>query len=165
MLFVIAVMPSMASAQGFPWDDFERRTLQEMVKINEREEGENIKRSPDQTQFVFRDAKLPSAVRATYTGESRPMSAERKKFVETWARSYFRNTGYANLYAAEFLFKEGNEDYWLPVQKDVAKYFSEELKKGDPVDLYLISPGGLRVNNGKTLWVFLVEQFQQPSNN
>lgn len=162
ILFLIVFRPSPASAQGFPWKDFERRTLQELVKTNEREEAENIARFPDQTQFVFRDSTLPSAVQLTYTGESRPLSVERKKFIETWARSYYRNTGYANLYAAEFLFKEGSEDYWLPVQKDVAKYFPEELKKGDPVDLYLIVPGGLRVNKGKTVWLFLVEQFQQP---
>jgi len=163
VLLLVVIKPSSASAQGFPWNDFERRALQELIKTNEREEAENISRFPDQTQFVFRDTTLPSAVQLTYTGESRPLSVERKKFIETWARSYYRNTGYANLYAAEFLFKEGSEDYWLPVQKDVAKYFADELKKGDPVDLYLISPGGLRaVSKGKTLWLFLVEQFQQP---
>ena len=162
ILVVLVFKPSAVSAQGFPWNDFERRTLQELIKTNEREEAENISRFPDQTQFVFRDTTLPSAVQLTYTGESRPLSVERKKFIETWARSYYRNTGYANLYAAEYLFKEGTEDYWLPVQKDVAKYFAEELKKGDPVDLYLIVPGGLRVAKGKTLWLFLVEQFQQP---
>jgi hypothetical protein len=162
VLFLVVFKPSLVSAQGFPWNDFERRTLQELVKTNEREEDENIKRFPDQNQFVFRDTILPSVANLTYTSESRPLSAERKKFIETWARSYYRNTGYANLYATEFLFKEGTEDYWLPVQKGVAKDFAEELKKGDLVDLYLITPGGLRVNKGKTVWLFLVEQFQQP---
>lgn len=163
ILVFIVFNPLAVSAQGFPWNDFERRTLLELIKTNEREEAENISRFPDQTQFVFRDTTLPSEVLLTYTGESRPLSVERKKFIETWARSYYRNTSYANLYAAEYLFKEGSEDYWLPVQKDVAKYFPDELKKGDPVDLYLISPGGLRAGNkGKTLWLFLVEQYQQP---
>ena len=164
MLFLFVLKPSIVSAQGFPWKDFERRTLPELIKTNEREEEENIRRFPDQNQFVFRGTTLPSAVQLTYTSELRPLSAERKKFIETWARSYYRNTGYANLYTAEYLFKEGNDDYWLPVQKGVARYFDEELKKGDPVDLYLISPGGLRVDKGKTIWIFLVEQFQQPNN-
>jgi hypothetical protein len=162
ILVIIVFRPPSASAQGFPWHDFEPRTLQELVKTNEREEAENIKRFPDETQFVFRDDRLPSVARLTYTGESRSLSADRKRFIEKWAISYFRNPGYANLYAAEYLFKEGTDDYWLPVQKDVAKYFSEELTKGGPVDLYMISPGGLRMNKGKTLWLFLVEQYQQP---
>lgn len=160
VLFVVTFSASSVVAQGFPWDDFERRTLQELRTTNERDEEGNRKRFPDQNQFVFHSTTQPSVVRVTYTTESRPMSAERKKFIEAWARSYYRNPGYANLYATEFLFKEGAEDYWLPVQKDVAKYFGEELKKGEPVDLYLINPGGLRIEKGKTIWVFPVEQFQ-----
>ena len=133
------------------------------MKINEQEEAENIKRFADQTQFVFRGTRLPSVVSLKYTGESRVLSADRKKFIELWATSYYRNPGYANLYTAEYLFKDGNEDHWLPAQKDVAKYFATELKIGEPVDLYIISPGGLRaINKGKTLWIFLVEQFGDP---
>ena len=163
ILLVIAGAPSSVFAQGFPWNDFEPRTLQELVKTNEREEGDNVKRFPDQNQFVFRGTTLPSVVRVTYTGDSRPLNSERKKFIETWARDYYRNPGYVNLYTAEFLFKEGAEEYWLPVQKDVAKYFAAELNKGELVDLYVISPGGLRATNkGKTAWIFLVDQFQQP---
>ncbi|MEO8433312.1 MAG: hypothetical protein ABI596_00325 [Pyrinomonadaceae bacterium] len=162
-LFVLAFIPSTAQGQGFPWKDFERRTMPELLKINDLEEAENLKRFPDQNQFVFRGTRLPSVVSLTYTGESRALSSERNKFIELWATSYYRNPGYANLYNAEFLFKDGNEEHWLPVQKDVAKYFPEELKKGELVDLYLISPGGLRgTNKGKTLWVFLVEQFGDP---
>jgi hypothetical protein len=162
IMMVAALRPAPGAAQGFPWNDFERRTLPELVKINEREESENIQRTPDETQFVFRDSRLPSVVTVNYTGESRPLSAERKKFIQKYALSYFRNSGYANLYVAEYLFKAGAEDYWLPVQQDVAKYFPEDLKKGEVVDLYLIAPGGLRSNKDKTVWLFLVEQYQQP---
>ena len=162
-MFVLPFMSTRALDQGFPWKDFERRTMPELLKINEHEEAENIKRFPGQTQFVFRGTRLPSVVSLTYTGESRVLSADRKKFIELWATSYYRNPGYANLYAAEYLFKDGNEDHWLPAQKDVAKYFAAELKQGEPVDLYLISPGGLRgTNKGKTYWMFLVEQFGDP---
>ena len=161
ILFFIAGKSSVSFAQGFPWDDYERRTLQELVKTNEQVDGEDLKRFPEQNQFVFRGKTLPSVVRLTYTGELRSLSTERKKFIELWAGSYYRNPGFANLYESEFLFKEGIADYWLPVQKQVAKYFDSELKKGELVDLYLIRPGGLKVK-GKTEWVFLVEEFQQP---
>jgi hypothetical protein len=163
ILLIIGGNYSSAFAQGFPWNDFEPRALRELVKTNEQEEADNVKRFPDQNQFVFRGTTLPSVVRLTYTGESRPLNSEQKKFIETWGRDYYRNRGFVNLYGAEFLFKEGAEEYWLPVQKDVAKYFDSELNKGELVDLYLISPGGLRgANKGKTAWIFLVEQFQQP---
>src|SRR5687767_444390 len=93
-LFVFAFIPSSALGQGFPWKDFEQRTMQELLKINEQEEAENIKRFPDQTQFVFRATRLPSVVSLTYTGEFRVLGADRKKFIELWATSYYRNPGY-----------------------------------------------------------------------
>lgn len=161
VLFVITGSFSVAVAQGFPYGDFERRTLQELVKINAQEDSEDIKRFPDKDQFVFRGKILPSVVRLTYTGESRQVSTERKKFIELWAKLYYRNLGYANLYETEFLFKEDTADYWLPVQKQVAKYFDGELKKGELVDLYLVRPGGTRLKE-KIDWIFLVEEFQQP---
>ncbi|MEP6706261.1 MAG: hypothetical protein ABJC05_02010 [Pyrinomonadaceae bacterium] len=161
LLFLVACKSSVGFAQGFPWNDFERRTMQELIKTNDQEDSEDLKRFPDTNQFVFRGKILPSVVRLTYLAESRPMSTERKKFIELWAKFYYRNSGYANLYETEFLFKDDTADYWLPVQKQVAKYFDEELKKGELVDLYLVRPGGMRLK-GKIDWIFLVEEFQQP---
>ena len=149
-------------AQGFPWKDFERRTLKEIIAINESEDVDDQKRLPNQNRMIMRGKILSSVVRVNYMGESRSISEERKKFIELWAGSYFSQTpGYASHYESEFLFKEGNDEYWLPVQKQVARYFPKELKKGDAVDVYLIRPGGLSVK-GKTDWVFLVEEFLKP---
>lgn len=151
-----------ASAQGFPWKEFERRSLKEIVAINESEDVEDRKRVPSQNRMIMRGKILSSVVRVTYVGESRPIGAERKKFIELWAGSYFSGTpGYASHYESESLFKEGADEYWLPVQKQVASYFPKELQKGDTVDLYLIRPGGLSTKE-KTDWVFLVEEFLKP---
>ena len=158
--FLLLTFPQ-ANAQDFPWNDFERRTLQELVKINVAEDTDNLERYPDKGQLVFRGKIMPSVVRVTYTGQFRGISTVRKKFIELWAGSYTQTPDYANLFASEFLFKEGAQEYWLPVQKQVAKHFDEELKKGDAVDLYLVRPGGLR-DKDRPDWVFLVEEFQKP---
>src|SRR2546427_2637014 len=142
MLFSGAVLK--LQAQGFPWNEFERRTLKELVTINEKEDVEDQKRLPNENRMIVRGKILSSVIRLSYTGKSRTLSPERKKFIELWAGSYFSQTpGYADHYESEFLFKEGNDEYWLPVQKQVASYFPKELKKGDTVDVYLIRPGGL----------------------
>jgi hypothetical protein len=148
-------------SSGFPWNDFERRTLEELVKRNIAEDADDLKRAPGKGQFVFRGEILSSVVRVTYTGESRKLSDERKKFIELWAGSYSQDPNYAGMFQSEFLFKEGAQEYWLPVQQQVAKFFEQELKKGDAVDLYLVRPGGLRVKD-KLDWIFLVEEFQKP---
>jgi hypothetical protein len=150
-----------APAQDFPWSDFERRTMQELIKINVAEDSDDLKRYPEKGQFVFRGKILPSVVRLTHTGQSRRISGARKKFIELWAGTYAQNSNYAELFASEFLFKDDVQEYWLPVQQSVAKYFDTELKNGDAVDLYLIRPGGLREKD-KADWVFLVEEFQKP---
>lgn len=150
-----------ASAQGFPWKDFERRTMRELVKINDTEDAEDLKRYPDKGQMVMRGKILPSVVRLTYGSESRPLSAAHKKFIELWANVYSeQKQAYADRIEAEFLFAEGPDEYWFPVQTPVAKYFDKELRKGDAVDLYLIRPGGLRTKE-KAEWIFLVEEFQK----
>jgi len=152
---------SPARAQDFPWNDFERRTLQGLVKINVAEDADDLKRYPDKGQLVFRGKIMPSVVRLTYTGQLRRISGERKKFIELWAGAYSQTQDYAAMFETEFLFKEEAQEYWLPVQSQVAKYFDKELKKGDAVDLYMIRPGGL-MEKDKLDWIFLVEEFQKP---
>jgi hypothetical protein len=158
----IVLTPSRATAQGFPWQDFERRTFQQLIKINAEEDAEDLKRYPDKNRMIMRGKILPTVVRVTYTGESRSIGVERKEFIKLWAGSNSAfQPGYADLFENEYLFKEGNDEYWLPVQKKVAAYFAAELKASDLVDIYLIRPGALRVKD-KTDWVFLVEEFQKP---
>jgi hypothetical protein len=161
MMSLLSLTLPQARAQDFPWNDFERRTLQELVKINVAEDVDVLKRYPDKGQFVFRGKIMPSVVRVTYTGQSRRLSAERKKFIELWAGSYATTPNYGSFFETEFLFKEEPDEYWLPVAKQIIPYFSKELDKGRAVDLYLIRPGGLRTKD-KADWVFLVEEFQKP---
>jgi hypothetical protein len=150
-----------SDSPAFPWNDFERRTLQELVKINVAEDADTLKSYPEQGQFVFRGKILSSVVRLTYTGKSRTLADERKKFVELWSGTYSQESNYADMFQTEFLFKEGAQEYWLPVQQQVTRYFEKELKPGDAVDVYLIRPGGLRAKD-KLDWIFLVEEFQKP---
>jgi hypothetical protein len=161
MMGLLSLTLPQARAQDFPWNDFERRTLQELVKSNVAEDADVFKRYPGKGQFVFRAKIMPSVVRVTHTGQSRGLSTERKKFIELWAGTYATTPKYGSFFESEFLFKEGADEYWLPVAKQIIPSFSKELDKGGAVDLYLIRPGGLRAKD-KADWVFLVEEFQKP---
>jgi hypothetical protein len=66
----------------------------------------------------------------------------------------------AALYEREYLYKEGEDEYWLPTQAPITKYFDKELKPGDKLDLYLISTGAYR-NGGEIDCVLLVEEYQK----
>jgi len=149
-----------AKAQGFPWNDFERRTMAQLIKMNVEDDAEDLKRFPQSGQMVMRGKILPSIIRLIYTGESRKISEVRSKFIETWGKFYSQDKDYNELFEAEFRFKEGPDEYWLPVQKPVTKYFDKELTKDGPVDLYLVRPGGIR-SKDRIDWIFLVEEFQK----
>jgi hypothetical protein len=156
-----ALTSSSTASQGFPWNDFERRTMVQLLKMNTDEDSGDLKRYSDKAQMVMRGKILPSVVRMTYTGESRPLGEVRSKFIEMWAGAYSNVPDYARNFENEVLFKEGQQEYWLPVQKQVAKYFDKELKKDEPIDVYLVRPGGVR-SGEKVDWIFLMEEFQKP---
>lgn len=62
----------------------------------------------------------------------------------------------------EYLFQECGKDYWVPVQKPVAAYFSKELKSGDTITLYLMVIGGLKLSDKEPFDpAFLVNEFRK----
>lgn len=104
---------------------------------------------------------LESKAEVVFTGQSRPVIEARKTFISTWVgmlRADQKN--YAELYEREYLYKEGEKEYWLPTSRPITKYFENELKPGDKMYLYLISIGAYR-SKGETDCVLLVEEFQK----
>lgn len=160
LISVLACSATLAFGQGFPWDIFKPRTLEEVLSITT-----NAVR-PDDSMFFSTD-QLESKVEVIYTGQSRPLIESRKKFIGKWAMILERKTTkggdgkqYAALYESEYLYKEGDTEYWLATSKPITKYFDKELKPGDKMNLYLISIGAYR--NVKDIdVVLLVEEFQK----
>jgi hypothetical protein len=144
--------------QAFPWGDFARRSLANIVQIDERE----IAASEKRPSVIAHADKLLSAVRVKYTGKSRPISeAKMEVFKKYWLPLFARDSpAYADLYENDFLFLENGVEYWLPVQKRVSSYFAKELSAGDEIDVYLVRAGGI-CEKRKCDWLFLVEEFRR----
>jgi molybdopterin converting factor small subunit len=156
LFFVFANYP--ASAQGFPWQDFKARTLNEIVAMEKDVEQKNY----DKPNVVLHADKLLSKVRVVYKGDFRKISDTKLEYLKQWV-TMFSGSGenYVKLFESEFLFTEGKDEYWLPVQKQVSAYFDKELKKGDEIDIYLVRAGGVYFKK-KWDWLFLIEEFQKP---
>lgn len=138
----------------FPWEIFKPRTLKEVIAITTKAVR------PDDHMFLAHD-QLESKVEVVFTGKSRPIGKLRKNFIEWWfgmLRSEQKHL--AELYDSEFLYKEGEAEYWLPTSRPITKYFDQELKPGDKMDLYFISTGAYR-NGADIDCVLLVEEFQK----
>jgi hypothetical protein len=161
LLLLILLSPLFTSttfAQGFPWDDFKRRTLKEIVSIDAKE----INDSERENRVIFHADMLLSVIRVKYTGKSRAVSDVKKDFLKMWAKTFSLNTDeYAALYEKDLLFTENGVEYWLPVQNPVIPYFAKELKEGEEVDIYIVRAGGV-CKKKVCDWLFLVEEFQKP---
>jgi hypothetical protein len=148
-----ACLSASALVQGFPWEIFQPRTLKEVISITTKAVR------PDDSMFLATN-QLESKVQVTYTGKSRPIPQARKSFIQTWAGILGHPKEYVELYEREYLYKEGNDEYWLATSTPITKYFDKELKEGDKMTLYLISTGAYR--SGKDIdCVLLVEEYQK----
>ena len=152
LVFILAACAVPAAPQSFPYDIFKPRTLKEVTAITAKAVR------PYDTWF-FATTLLESKMRVTFTGQSRPMLPARRQFVSNWAGVFGQPKEYADRYETEFLYKEGDDEYWLGTQTPVAKYFPKELKPGDTITLYVISIGGYRTKDGVEC-VLLVEEYQ-----
>lgn len=155
-LIVLLLVAIGVYAQGFPWNDFKERKVGDMISITTKAVR------PDDTMFLATDT-LNTRAEVIFTGQSRPVSKPRKAFLQWWAGMLQYGLDYAALYQTEYLYKEGDREYWLPTQGPVTKYFDKELKLNDKMVLFLISAGAYREN--KTIdCVVLVEEYHLPQN-
>lgn len=149
-------------AQGFPWQDFQPRTLAEIIKIDEKEINDSVR----QNRLIFHGDMLLSVISVKYTSKIRTMSQTKKDTVKMWAQtmSVPNAEEYAAMYEEDVLFTENGVEYWLPVQKKVLPHFAKELKEGEDVNLYIVRAGGI-CSKKLCDWLFLVEEFQKPRAN
>lgn len=153
-LTLIATSCALTLLQEFPWEKFKPRTLKDVITITTKAVR------PDDSIYLAHN-QLESKVEVIFTGQSRPISAARKTFIKTWLETLRSDQkGLAELFEREYLYKEGSEEYWLATSKPITKYFEQELKPGDKMDLYLISIGAYR-SKSEIDCVLLVEEFQK----
>jgi len=145
------------NAQEFPWKTFKERTIKDVISITTKAVR------PDDSLFLSTNL-LETRAEVTFTGKSRPILKTRKGFVRTWVGMLnYDPKDYAELYESEYLYKEGESEYWLPTSTPITKYFDKELKPDDKMVLFLISAGAYR-DKGSIDCVLLVEEYQLPQN-
>jgi hypothetical protein len=132
-----------------------------LKEVTTEKSGAESLGNKEETMMVEADI-LPSRVRVTYTGSTRPLPQIKKEVLRQWARRYAGSVEHYTVpYETEILFTENGAEYWLAVRKQSFPHFERELKKGEAVDLYLIRVGAARAAD-KWEWMLLVENFQKP---
>ncbi|HLL73415.1 MAG TPA: hypothetical protein VK363_18390 [Pyrinomonadaceae bacterium] len=136
-------------------DDYGPRTLKEIAATGTTAGGQH----DEANKMILHGNVLPSRVRVTYTGSSRPLPRNRRDVLAKWAARFAGDPAHYTVpYDTEMLFIENGAKHWLAVRKNFAAQAGKKLKKGEAVYLYLIRLGGVRTGDGWE-WLMLVENY------
>lgn len=161
-LFLLAFQ---SSAQDFPYEEYQTRTLSELVAMDSETNVKDLeKTSGDKAKglLIIHAKPFYSAVRVKYIGTVQALTKKEKEYLKLWQSSLGYPPEIPALFENKYLFKECDKEYWIPVQKQVAAFFAKELKQGDMITLYLMYPGGIKSNPTESWnFLFLVNEFKQ----
>jgi hypothetical protein len=107
----------------------------------------------------FSGDNFPTIASVIYEGSARPIDPDRLGIVRTWGKTFRRDSTIAQDFHREYLFQEGKQLLWLPVQDTVASFFAKELRPGQRVKLYVMWLGAYYAGRD-IIWAFVVNEFE-----
>lgn len=159
LAFCAAAFPQKEKNYG----KYKLRTLAEIPLINREATDELLRKSKfeEQHDFISYDLHF-SRVRVEFTGQQRTVSQSRQELIKTWGKLQNISKKITGLYENEFLFKESDKEYWIPVQKKVEEAMLKEIKANDMITLFVIHVGGRKASMAKDYdWLFLSTAFEK----
>jgi hypothetical protein len=147
-----------ASAQTLAgWEHYQPGTIGAVIE----EQGSIIRADTVHLPgFVMSGKRFPTLARVTYCGNSRPIGKVRRDVLRWWGLTFYKDTSVVLEFRREYLFREGSQLHWLPVQDTVASFFPRELQPGQQVSLYVSWAGAYHHTRKDITWTFLVNEFQ-----
>jgi hypothetical protein len=160
---VLLSLPLDAAGGQSHWDRYKVGTLTAIIRaqgpiILANESLVPTKSSPKHPGYHYSGDDYPTRAVVVYKGDSRPIDPNRREILRRWGLALRRDTTVADNFTREYLFQEGDQALWLPVQDTVASYFPKELKPGQVVTLYAMFVGAYYAGKEIT-WTFIVNEF------
>jgi hypothetical protein len=160
-LMIAGNMLPVFAQDKFPYDVYKPRTLSEIIVINSNLKSVDVTIGKKDTPQIALNADfLHSQARLKFLNKSRPVAPDRKELLKIWQKTFAIDEKIVGLYENEYLFKECDTEYWIPVQKQVAAYFPKELKEDDMISLFFMRIGGQKLKTTNNWdWLFLANEF------
>jgi hypothetical protein len=137
-------------------DDYQPRTLKEVIALETTESLLN-----EEKDLILQGNLRPSRVSVTFTGSTRPLPESKKDLLQKWARRFAGSVEHYTVpYQTEMLFIEDKTEHWLAVNKNSIAKLSEQIKRGEAVDLFVIRLAARKTADAPE-WLILVENFQK----
>ncbi|MBC7901691.1 MAG: hypothetical protein H7070_16750 [Saprospiraceae bacterium] len=150
LLSILAFQSFAFSQEQSSSNKYKPRTLSEIIELNRKATDGILKTAKleEKNGFIGIDP-FYSKVRVEYIGTPRPISDNHLGLITTWSKLQQVNKKFTRLYETEYLFKEGDAEYWIPLQKQIAESMNNELKLGDALTLFVIYVGAEKEKNSK----------------
>src|SRR6185369_12586433 len=139
-------------------EDYQTRTLRELKDLLPPTFAADEQVNYQSLAIIVHGDLLPSRVKATYQGMTKPLNERRNLLITQWAKERAGSLEFYSSYDTEALFTADGEDCWLAVRKESLPQIEQELKKDDAVELFLIKMGNIRIDD-KLEPVILVEKY------
>jgi hypothetical protein len=140
------------------WDAYKPGRLGAVIEQHDSTVGADCE---ELSAWTVSGAGFPTLATLTYVGQSRPTDSYRVEVIKRWAAFVGRPASMADVFEREYLFKEGDRELWLPVQREVASFFTAEVQPDGLVKLYVLWLGAHCANSTIT-WTFIANEFDVP---
>jgi hypothetical protein len=136
-----------------------------------------VERGPKAT-FVVSGDTFPSRTVLTFQGKKRAIEGKSQRFIDLWFQMRNITRDPKAPLTTEYLFKEKDREFWMPVVPKILPYLEKELKAGDEIMAYYFFLGGydavetdqgtdkdtpLIAHPAEIEWVFVFEEFDKPA--
>lgn len=134
VLFLVSTL-SIASYAQDDWHTYPVRSIPDIIKMNSSDMS-------TKADLIISANPFPSKTKVIYTGEKRVIGKYTKDFIKLWVQTRNVPVENADMLVEEYLFKEQNIEYWIPVVKTLEPFLRKELKAGDEIIIYYFFLGG-----------------------
>src|ERR1700681_2292641 len=149
--------PTASAHAQVNWARYEPGTIAAVMQLHDSTiRADHVANHPG---FIISGDDFPTLTRVIFRGDSRPLSPRRVDIVKEWGLTFRKDSTIVKNFHREYLFQEGKQLLWLPVQDTVASYFARELHPGQTVSLYVVWFGAYYAGDDIT-WTFIVNDFK-----
>lgn len=162
-LLMICIFGSLTGAPAWSqgedhWGEYKCRTLQSIIDMHRDDIGRlNSKKKA----MLLTGDSFRSQVELIYLGQSRAIPAPKNVLVDNWRKMFREDAPPPDAFTTEALFKEGDKEHWIAIQKPLVDVLAKEVKKGQTVKAYVIWVGAIKAGR-QWEWLFAMNGFDGP---
>lgn len=153
---LLALLPTSCLSQQedqSKWDKYQPRTIQSIIDAHTEYLAD--------TDVLLSAESFPSKVTLIFLGKTRPLQDNHAKLVAYWKKMLNINDDLVSVFGTEMLFKEGDKEIWIAVQKPLLDPLPKEVSIGKPFTAYIIWMGAIK-DGDHYEWLFAMNEFDTP---